>query len=102
VCSIEKNYHDLPSYFIDEMMMEAEITVKYDGYIKRHLKQLERIQKQENKHIPESFDYLQVSSLSNEAREKLSFVRPETLGQALRVSGVTPADASVLAVYLSR
>ena len=54
------------------------------------------------RNIPESFDYLQVSSLSNEAREKLSFVRPETLGQALRVSGVTPADASVLAVYLSR
>jgi tRNA uridine 5-carboxymethylaminomethyl modification enzyme len=52
--------------------------------------------------IPAEFDYLKIPSLSKESREKLSFVRPETLGQAFRVSGVTPADASVLSVYLSR
>ena len=82
--------------------MEAEAIIKYEGYIKRQLKQIENLQKQEHRAIPADFDYLQLSSLSQEAREKLDFVRPETLGQAYRVSGVSPADASVLSVYLFR
>ena len=82
--------------------MEAETTIKYEGYIKRQLKQIENLHKQERRAIPADFDYLQLSSLSQEAREKLDFVRPETLGQAYRVSGVSPADASLLSVYLFR
>ena len=82
--------------------MEAETAIKYEGYIKRQLKQIENLHKQERRAIPADFDYLQLSSLSQEAREKLDFVRPETLGQAYRVSGVSPADASLLSVYLFR
>ena len=93
---------DCPSFLLNEMMMEAETTIKYEGYIKRQLKQLKQISKQEHKPIPIDFNYLKISSLSMEAREKLTFVRPETLGQAMRISGVTPADASVLSIYLSR
>lgn len=91
-----------PSFFLEEMLMEAEVSIKYEGYIKRQTQQIEKLQKQEFKAIPVDLNYLQISSLSQEAREKLTFVRPETLGQAFRVSGVTPADASVLSVYLSR
>ena len=93
---------DCPPFILNEMMMEAETVIKYAGYIARQLKQLKQLSKQEHKRIPVDFNYLDISSLSKEAREKLSFVRPETLGQAMRISGVTPADASVLAVYLSR
>ena len=93
---------DLSSFFTSEMLMEAEIVIKYEGYIKRQLKQINQLKKLEHKMIPAEFDYLKIPSLSKESREKLSFVRPETLGQAFRVSGVTPADASVLSVYLSR
>jgi len=59
-----------------------------------------RVKSQERVKIPKGFNYLEVSSLSNEAREKLDFVRPETLGQAMRVSGVTPADVGVLSVLI--
>ena len=93
---------DCPAFFFEEMLMEAETTIKYEGYIKRQLKQIENLHKQERRAIPADFDYLQLSSLSQEAREKLDFVRPETLGQAYRVSGVSPADASLLSVYLFR
>lgn len=92
----------MPSYFAEEMFMEAEAIVKYDGYIKRQLKQIKKMQKQEHINIPIGFDYLKMSGLSKEAREKLNTVKPETLGQAFRVSGVSPADASVLSVYLSK
>ena len=93
---------DSPAFFFEEMLMEAETTIKYEGYIKRQLKQIENLHKQEHRPIPADFDYLQLSSLSREARERLDLVRPETLGQACRVSGVAPADASVLSVYLFR
>ena len=93
---------DCPAFFFEEMLMEAEATIKYEGYIKRQLNQIESLHKQECRAIPADFDYLQLSNLSQEAREKLDFVRPETLGQAYRVSGVSPADASLLSVYLFR
>jgi len=92
----------IPSYFAEEMFMEAEAIIKYDGYIKRQLKQIKKMEKQEHINIPIGFDYLKMSGLSKEAREKLNTVKPETLGQAFRVSGVSPADASVLSVYLSK
>ena len=86
---------------VKEASIEAEAVVKYKGYILRQQEQVSRMKKQENTIIPKSFKYKSINSLSNEAREKLSLVRPETLGQAYRVSGVTPADISVLSVLLS-
>ena len=87
---------------IEELLIEAESTIKYEGYIKRQEEHIKKMKKHENKKIPPGVNYHNISSLSNEAREKLSFVNPETLGQASRVSGVTPADASVLAVLLTK
>ncbi len=86
----------------EELLIEAESTIKYEGYIKRQEEHIKKMKKHENKKIPPGVNYHNISSLSNEAREKLSFVNPETLGQASRVSGVTPADASVLAVLLTK
>ncbi len=86
----------------EELLIEAESTIKYEGYIKRQEEHIKKMKKHENKKIPPGVNYHNISSLSNEAREKLSFVNPETLGQASRVSGVTPADTSVLAVLLTR
>lgn len=87
-------------HIIDEIHMEAETTIKYAGYIVRQHEQIKRLKSQEKFTIPVDFDYLSINSLSNEAREKLNFVKPETLGQAMRVSGVTPADIGVLSVLL--
>ncbi len=86
----------------EELLIEAESTIKYEGYIKRQEEHIKKMKKHENKKIPPDVNYHNISSLSNEAREKLSFVNPETLGQASRVSGVTPADTSVLAVLLTK
>ena len=90
------------SFLFFDNILKSESTIKYQGYIKRQEKHIEQMKKHENKQIPPDIDYTKISSLSNEAREKLSFVCPQTLGQAARISGVTPADASVLAVLLTR
>ena len=87
-------------HIIDEINTEAETIIKYAGYIVRQHEQIERLKSQEKLTIPIDFDYLSINSLSNEAREKLDLVKPETLGQAMRVSGVTPADVGVLSVLL--
>ena len=87
-------------HIIDEINTEAETIIKYAGYIVRQNEQIDRLKSQEKLIIPVDFDYLSINSLSNEAREKLDFVKPETLGQAMRVSGVTPADVGVLSVLL--
>jgi tRNA uridine 5-carboxymethylaminomethyl modification enzyme len=92
----------VPTFFIDEMMREAEISIKYKGYIDRQRREIKILKTQETKNIPPRFDYFSLKNMSKEAREKLSLVRPETLGQALRVSGVSPADAAILAVHLHR
>ena len=81
-----------------EAKIEAEAVIKYEGYIKRQEAQINKMKKNENLRLPDNFNYLKINSISNEAREKLSSVRPETLGQAMRISGVTPADISVLTV----
>lgn len=88
------------SHIIDEIITEAETAIKYEGYINRQHEQIERLKSQENVKIPLDIDYHRIESISNEAREKLDFIRPETLGQAMRVSGVTPADIAVLAVLI--
>ena len=83
-----------------EVIEQININIKYDGYISRQLKQVEQFKKLEKKKIPADIDYDAVNSLRNEARQKLSKIRPESVGQASRISGVSPADISVLLVYL--
>ncbi|MBF0264456.1 MAG: tRNA uridine-5-carboxymethylaminomethyl(34) synthesis enzyme MnmG [Gammaproteobacteria bacterium] len=86
----------------DTVIEQVEIQCKYDGYIKRQSDEVEKLQRYENKKIPEKFDYHQITSLSNEVIEKLIKARPETIGQASRISGVTPAAISLLLVYLKK
>lgn len=81
---------------------QVNINMKYGGYIKRQLKQVEQFKKLENKKIPENFDYAEVPSLRIEARQKLEQYHPVSIGQASRISGVSPADISVLLVYLEQ
>jgi tRNA uridine 5-carboxymethylaminomethyl modification enzyme len=86
----------------EEVREQVQIQVKYEGYIRRQLSQVEQFRKIEEKRLPESMDYSVIHGLSREAKEKLSQIRPETMGQAGRISGVTPADLSVLLVYLAQ
>lgn len=81
---------------------QVNINIKYDGYIRRQKKQVEQFKKLEEKKIPEDIDYEKVGSLRIEARQKLEMFRPVSIGQASRISGVTPADVSVLLVYLEQ
>jgi len=85
----------------DPVAEEVEISVKYDGYIKRQLLQVEQFRKMERKKIPEDINYDEIYGLRLEARQKLSKSRPESVGQASRISGVSPADISVLLIYLN-
>ena len=87
---------DLP-YDVQE---QVDINIKYDGYIRRQMRQVEQFKKLENKRIPEEIDYDEIQSLRIEARQKLKQIRPASIGQASRISGVSPADVSVLLVYL--
>ncbi|WBL15133.1 tRNA uridine-5-carboxymethylaminomethyl(34) synthesis enzyme MnmG [Sutcliffiella sp. NC1] len=81
---------------------QVEIQIKYEGYIKKSLQQVERLKKMEDKKIPENIDYDAIQSLANEARQKLKEVRPLSVAQASRISGVNPADISILLVYLEQ
>ena len=86
----------------DEVKKQVEISIFYEGYIKKQMEQVERMEKLENKLLPEGLDYGKITSLRDEAREKLSAIRPRSVGQAGRISGVSPADVSVLLVYLEK
>ena len=86
----------------DEVAEQVNINIKYDGYIKRQIKQVENFKKLEVKKIPENFDYDDVNSLRIEARQKLKQYQPVNIGQASRISGVSPADISVLLVYMEQ
>ncbi len=85
-----------------EAIEQVEIDIKYRGYIEREKENAKKLQKLENIRIPTQFDYTTIASLSNEAKNKLSDTRPETIAQASRISGVSPADISVLLVYMGR
>ena len=82
------------------MIEQVEIEIKYEGYILRQQRQVEQFKKMEKKKIPENIDYDDIRSLRIEARQKLKLFRPVSIGQASRISGVSPADISVLLVYL--
>ena len=81
---------------------QVNINIKYEGYIKRQIKQVEQYKKLENKKIPEDIDYSSIGNLRIEAVQKLEMFRPLSIGQASRISGVSPADISVLLVYLEK
>jgi tRNA uridine 5-carboxymethylaminomethyl modification enzyme len=81
---------------------QVNIEIKYEGYISRQMRQVEQFKKTEEKKIPADIDYDDVKSLRLEARQKLKEFRPESIGQASRIAGVTPADANVLLVYLKQ
>ncbi|NHC38551.1 tRNA uridine-5-carboxymethylaminomethyl(34) synthesis enzyme MnmG [Bacillus sp. MM2020_1] len=104
----EMSYHQLDTIFPSEMSLDedvkeqVEIQLKYEGYISKSLQQVERLKKMEDKKIPENIDYDSVSGLATEARQKLKLVKPLSIAQASRISGVNPADVSILLVYLEQ
>ena len=98
----EKNKNTQHTTTEKEIIEDVETEIKYDGYIKRHLKEIEKMNEKENLFIGGNLNYFKISGLSSEAKEKLSIVKPQTLGQASRVSGVSPADVTVLMVHLGR
>lgn len=98
LAAIDKERPDLPY----EVREQVNINIKYDGYITRQIKQVESFKKLEKKKIPEDFNYDEVPSLRIEARQKLKTYRPLSIGQASRISGVSPADISVLLVYMEQ
>ena len=93
--SINKN-------FIEEILFEAETKIKYSGYINRQKAEIEKTKVYEDMLIPNDFDYNEIKSISNESREKLLQILPETIGQAQRINGIRPTDISILLVYLKR
>lgn len=93
---IDEKRPDLPF----DVREQVDINIKYDGYIKRQMRQVEQFKKLENKKIPENINYDEIQSLRLEAKQKLNEIRPSSIGQASRISGVSPADVSVLLVYL--
>ncbi|NLO89783.1 MAG: tRNA uridine-5-carboxymethylaminomethyl(34) synthesis enzyme MnmG [Clostridia bacterium] len=98
VLEILPKAEDVPKDVLEQVWIE----LKYEGYIKKQLAQVERFKKMEDKKIPDGISYRDINGLRNEAKEKLEEIRPKTLGQASRISGVSPADISVLMIYLEQ
>lgn len=98
IAQIEKDFTLFPA----DVVEQVEISIKYEGYLKRQAEQIVRVKAQENQKIPQGFDYTKIQSLSSEVIEKLSKIQPETLGQAGRIQGVTPAAMAVLSIYLKK
>ena len=96
LATIDKDRHDLP----EQVKEEVEIQIKYEGYIKMQEAQVEKFKKMERKLLPEDLDYNEIKGICLEARQKLNKHKPHSIGQASRISGVSPADISVLLVYL--
>ncbi len=98
---LDKLVDDLPDY-PEDVIEQVEIANKYQGYIDRQRQQVKEFEKMENRLLPEDIDYSNLENLRREAREKLNKIRPRSLGQASRISGVSPADISALMIYLER
>ena len=96
VARLDRGAPDLPA----AVREQAEISIKYEGYIARQQRQLDELNRLEDCLIPDDIDYSSLLALRTEARQKLSAIRPRSLGQAARISGVSPADAAALMVYL--
>jgi tRNA uridine 5-carboxymethylaminomethyl modification enzyme len=104
----ELTYDNLYSVDVDrpivdeEIYRQCEIQIKYKGYIKKQMKQIKKFKKLEKKLLPETIDYHAIEGLRIEARQKLDKIQPASLGQASRISGVSPADINVLLIYLEK
>jgi tRNA uridine 5-carboxymethylaminomethyl modification enzyme len=92
----------LLSGYDNEALLQAEVLLKYEGYLEKEKQVVEKMNRLEDVRIKDDFDFIAVQSISKEAREKLNKQRPKTLGQASRISGISPADVSVLMVHLGR
>lgn len=90
------------NHFSDEVFEQVEIKIKYKGYIDKELENVEKLNRLENIKIPSNFDYSKLNSISTEAKQKLMKFKPETIGQASRISGVSPSDINVLLIYMGR
>ena len=100
IAEIDSDRPDI-SMLSPEIIEQINIDIKYEGYITRQRQQVEQFKKMEKKKIPSDIDYDDVSNLRKEARQKLAAIRPVSIGQASRISGVSPADISVLLIYLA-
>ena len=100
--SIKNIIEYLDKEYTNEELEQVEIILKYEGYIKKITKEAERMIKLEYKKIPEDIDYNKITNLASEAKQKLNEIRPTSLGQAMRISGVNPSDISILTVYMKR
>ena len=86
----------------EEVEEQVEISIKYEGYIEKSMQQVEKMKKMENKKIPDNIDYHAISGIATEAKSQLSEVRPLSIAQASRISGVNPADISILLIYIEQ
>lgn len=102
IMEFDPEFKQYLSKYSKEVLEQAEIQIKYESYIEKESQMVEKLSNMENYKIPLTFDYLGITALSAEGKQKLNKVKPETLGQASRISGVSPADLSILTVYLGR
>jgi tRNA uridine 5-carboxymethylaminomethyl modification enzyme len=98
--SFNKDSDSLPDWLIEDIVFDVESEIKYEGYIKRHLKEIEKLKKHEETKIPKNFNFSSINGLSKEAVEKFNLVKPETVGQANRISGIKPSDSTVLIINI--
>ncbi|WP_086314769.1 tRNA uridine 5-carboxymethylaminomethyl modification enzyme MnmG [Enterococcus sp. 7F3_DIV0205] len=105
----ELTYHEVTQFIPavdeeldDKVIEQVEIQIKYEGYIKKALEKVDKLKRMEAKRIPENIDYEAINGLATEARQKLQKIQPETIAQASRISGVNPADVSILMVYIEQ
>ena len=96
------NLKDLLDDYLPDVLEQVEITVKYEGYIKKALKEAEKFNELDSKKIPSDIDYSKIKNLASEARQKLESIRPTSIGQASRISGVNPVDISLIMVYIKK
>ena len=104
----ELSYDDLIGFAEEEVVVsrevkeQVEISVKYEGYIAKAIEKVEKLKRMEAKRIPSNIDYDAINGLATEARQRLKLIQPETIAQASRISGVNPADVSILMVYIEQ
>ena len=99
-CGPEEEVLQRGALFPEEVKRQSEIEIKYEGYIQRQLREAERLKKLEQVKIPEALNFKEIKGLRKEAQEKLDKIKPESVGQASRISGISPCDISLLYVYL--
>ena len=98
--NFKKTNKRLPPWILEDILYDIESDIKYEGYIKRHLKEIDKLKKHDETKIPRGFSYKNLGGLSKEAIEKLTLIKPETVGQASRISGIKPSDSTILVLNL--